>query len=199
MTNFYISDLHIGHENILRFENRPFADINEMNNKIIENWNSRVCNSDTVYILGDFIWAKETEWPAIVGSLAGNKVLIRGNHDPKQFSAATKRMFQEITDLKENKDSGKHVVMCHYPIPFFRADFAPTAFMLYGHVHQTIEYEYIAKLRREIKSNAAGHSTPNGNFINVGCMMPYMNYTPRTLDEIIEGDARYHEENPDAL
>ena len=61
MTNFYISDLHIGHENILRFENRPFADINEMNNKIIENWNSRVCNGDTVYILGDFIWAKEAQ------------------------------------------------------------------------------------------------------------------------------------------
>ena len=30
--NYYISDLHIGHENILRFDNRPFADVNEMNN-----------------------------------------------------------------------------------------------------------------------------------------------------------------------
>ena len=126
-------------------------------------------------------------------------MLIRGNHDPKQFSAATKRMFQEITDLKEIKDSGKHVVMCHYPIPFFRASFASTAFMLYGHVHQTIEYEYVLKLRREVKANSTGYGTPNGNFINVGCMMPYMDYTPRTLDEIIEGDARYHEENPDAL
>ena len=199
MANFYISDLHIGHENILRFDNRPFADVNEMNNKLIENWNARVRSDDTVYILGDFIWAKESEWPSIVGSLAGNKVLIRGNHDPKQFSAATKRMFQEITDLKEIKDSGKHVVMCHYPIPFFRASFASTAFMLYGHVQQTIEYEYIAKLRREVKANSTGYGTPNGNFINVGCMMPYMDYTPRTLDEIIEGDARYHEENPDAL
>ena len=122
--NYYISDLHIGHENILRFDNRPFADVNEMNNKLIENWNARVRSDDTVYILGDFIWAKESEWPSIVGSLCGNKVLIRGNHDPKQFSAATKRMFQEITDLKEIKDSGKHVVMCHYPIPFFRASFA---------------------------------------------------------------------------
>ena len=157
MANFYISDLHIGHENILRFDNRPFADVNEMNNKLIENWNARVRSDDTVYILGDFIWAKESEWPSIVGSLAGNKVLIRGNHDPKQFSAATRRMFQEI------------------------------------------EYEYIAKLRREVKANATGYGTPNGNFINVGCMMPYMDYTPRTLDEIIEGDARYHEENPDAL
>ena len=164
--NYYISDLHIGHENILRFDNRPFADVNEMNNKLIENWNARVRSDDTVYILGDFIWAKESEWPSIVGSLGGNKVLIRGNHDPKQFSAATKRMFQEITDLKEIKDSGKHVVMCHYPIPFFRASFASTAFMLYGHVHQTIEYEYIAKLRREVKANSTGYGTPNGNFIN---------------------------------
>ena len=116
---------------------------------------------------------------------------VRGNHDPKQFSAATKRMFQEITDLKEIKDSGKHVVMCHYPIPFFRASFASTAFMLYGHVHQTIEYEYIAKLRREVKANSTGYGTPNGNFINVGCMMPYMDYTPRTLDEIIPSSARW--------
>ena len=83
-------------------------------------------------------------------------------------------MFQEITNLKEIKDSGKHVVMCHYPIPFFRASFASTAFMLYGHVHQTIEYEYIAKLRREVKANSTGYGTPNGNFINVGCMMPYI-------------------------
>lgn len=79
MANFYISDLHIGHENILRFDNRPFADVNEMNNKLIENWNARVHSNDTVYILGDFIWAKESAWPSIVGSLAGNKVLIRGN------------------------------------------------------------------------------------------------------------------------
>ena len=118
--NYYISDLHIGHENVLRFDNRLFADVNEMNNKLIENWNARVRSDDTVYILGDFIWAKESEWPSIVGLLGGNKVLIRGNHDPKQFSAATKRMFQEITNLKEIKDSGKHVVMCHYPIPLQR-------------------------------------------------------------------------------
>lgn len=55
------------------------------------------------------------------------------------------------------------------------------------------------KSRCEIKTNAVDYDTPRGNFINVGCMMPYMDYTPRALDEIIEGDARYHEENPDAL
>lgn len=55
------------------------------------------------------------------------------------------------------------------------------------------------KPRREIKANAADYGTPRGNFINIGCMMPYMDYTPRTLDAIIEGDAKYHEENSDAL
>ena len=76
-------------------------------------------------------------------------------------------------------------------MPFFRAGFAPTAYMLYGHVHQTLEYEYLLNPRKTIKANASGYGTPNGNFINVGCMMPYMDYTPRTLDEIISGDEEY--------
>lgn len=60
MANYYISDLHIGHENILRFDNRPFADLNEMHNAIVTRWNSVVTGNDTVYILGDFIWDKQS-------------------------------------------------------------------------------------------------------------------------------------------
>ena len=191
--NFYISDLHIGHANAIRFDERPFADIDEMNRTIIDNWNSRVRADDTVYILGDFIWAKENEWVNYLEQLVGNKVLIRGNHDPRQFSSSTKRLFQDITNLREIKDNKRHVVMCHYPIPFFRAGFAPSSFMLYGHVHQTREYEYLKEMRKVIKANSTGYGTPNGNFINVGAMMPYMNYTPRTLDEIIVGDEGYRQ------
>lgn len=192
--NYYISDLHIGHANAIKYDNRPFADINEMNNAIINNWNSRVKTTDTVYILGDFIWAKEENWPYFVEPLAGNKVLIRGNHDPQQFTPAVRRMFGEITNLKEITDSERHVVMCHYPIPFFRAGFANSnSYMLYGHVHKTIEYEYIKSLRKQVLANASEHGTPSGNFINVGAMMPYMNYTPRTLEEIIAGDELYRQ------
>ena len=191
--NYYISDLHIGHANVIRFDRRPFANTNEMHRAIVDNWNSRVKTDDTVYILGDFIWAKENEWIYYVEPLAGMKVLIRGNHDPREFSAATKRLFQDITNLKEIKDNSRHVVMCHYPIPFFRAGFAPTSFMLYGHVHQTKEYEYIKELRKTVMANSTGYGTPSGNFINVGAMMPYMNYTPRTLDEIIAGDEAYRQ------
>lgn len=194
--NYYISDLHIGHANAIKFDKRPFADLNEMHRAIIENWNSCVKTDDTVYILGDFIWYKEKDWPFYVEPLAGNKVLIRGNHDPRQFSSATKRLFQDITNLKEIKDGNRNVVMCHYPIPFFRAGFSPSSVMLYGHVHQTREYEYLKEMRKVIKWNANGYGTPSGNFINVGAMMPYMNYTPRTLDEIIAGDEAYRQTAP---
>ena len=62
MNIFYISDLHINHDNVIRFDNRPFKNIQDMWIAIRDNWNSKVCPSDTVYILGDFIWSKEPTW-----------------------------------------------------------------------------------------------------------------------------------------
>lgn len=185
MQNFYISDLHIGHANVIRFDNRPFADLDDMYNKLVENWNSAVKKNDTVYILGDFIWAKEKDWPSILEELKGNKVLIRGNHDPREFSEQTKRYFQDIKDYKEIIDRDRHVILCHYPIPFHKRGYDGNTWMLYGHVHTTKEYEYLKQLRAQMINNWKGSGDSHGNFINVGCMMPWMDYTPRTLDEII--------------
>ena len=191
MSNLYIADLHLEHTNVIRFDGRPFDNVSEMDEKLINNWNGVVTNNDTVYILGDLLWLKESEWPAWISRLKGRKVLIRGNHDPKDFSAATKKLFQEITDYKEITDGDRKVILCHYPIPFHKSDYSDRTWMLYGHVHVTWEYEYLKKIREEIKQNAGEAGRPVGNFINVGCMMPYMDYTPKTLDDIIAGDERY--------
>lgn len=199
MANYYIADLHLGHANVIRFDNRPFADLNEMHNTILDNWNKTVTGNDTVYILGDMIWAKESEWPFWLGPLAGKKVLITGNHDPKQFSAATKKFFQDIKDYKDIADNGRRVLLCHYAMPFHMAAYSDNCYMLYGHVHNTREYTFLEKFRKEIKESCTEQGYAKGNFINVGCMMPWMDYTPRTLDEIIEREARWHEENPDAF
>ncbi len=53
---YYTSDLDFGHRNVLKFDSRPFADIDEMDRVLIENWNNRVRSDDTVYILGDFCY-----------------------------------------------------------------------------------------------------------------------------------------------
>ena len=51
---YYISDLHFDHTNVIKFDNRPFKDVEEMNNALIHNWNSVVKKNDIVYVLGDF-------------------------------------------------------------------------------------------------------------------------------------------------
>ncbi len=104
--NFYISDLHIGHENVIKFDNRPFANADEMNDTIFSNWNSRVTRDDTVYILGDFIWHKESKWYDIVSGLTGNKVLVRGNHDPT-YSSNVKKSVSGYNEYKGNCGRGQ--------------------------------------------------------------------------------------------
>lgn len=53
--NYYIADLHLGHANVIGYDNRPFADVSEMDEALIRNWNNTVTAMDTVYVLGDFI------------------------------------------------------------------------------------------------------------------------------------------------
>lgn len=57
--NFYIGDPHLGHKAIIRLCNRPFADVDEMDETIISNWNSRMTNGDTVFILGDMMYRNQ--------------------------------------------------------------------------------------------------------------------------------------------
>ena len=85
--NYYIADLHLGHANAIGFDGRPFADVAEMNEALIHRWNSTVSRADTVYVLGDFIWEKESLWPAWLERLTGNKVLIRGSSVRRQSAS----------------------------------------------------------------------------------------------------------------
>lgn len=78
---WFIGDTHFGHTNILKYEEnaRPFKTVEEMNEKLIANWNSVVGHSDVVWHLGDFCFGRHNI--AIAGRLNGKKRLVMGNHD----------------------------------------------------------------------------------------------------------------------
>ena len=71
---YYIADMHFGHTNVLRFDNRPFPDTAQMDDTLIQNWNGRVTSDDTVYVLGDAFWKNEENSIRIMERLRGHKM-----------------------------------------------------------------------------------------------------------------------------
>lgn len=82
---FFTSDTHFYHGNIIRFCNRPFKDMEMMNETIISNWNNTVGQDDIVFHLGDFCLGGSAEWTKILDRLNGKIYLIMGNHDLKNI------------------------------------------------------------------------------------------------------------------
>lgn len=80
-TIWFTADHHFGHANILRYCKRPFADVEEMNEALIANWNRVVAKGDTVYHLGDLFLLPPVEATKRMARLNGSICLIRGNHD----------------------------------------------------------------------------------------------------------------------
>lgn len=181
--NYFISDLHVGHTNVLSFDNRPFKSIEEHDEVLIENWNSVVGMDDDVYLLGDISWHNATKTIEIFNRLNGRIYLIRGNHDNRLLkNRELQSRFCEITDYKElDIGGGKGIVLCHYPIPCFKNHYYGW-YMLYGHVHASFEDNMMQQVKYQME---ALYDKPC-NMFNVGCMKSYMNYTPRTLEEIIQ-------------
>lgn len=182
MSIFYIADWHYGHENILSFDNRPFKTVEEMNEELVKRWNERVTNQDTVYVLGDMFWCNMNIAVEVLDFLNGQKFLLKGNHD-RCNHGQFRRKFTKIEKLDTINDNGRQVVLSHYPIPCFENHFYGW-YHLYGHVHNSFEARMMEH-DKYLMENLYGHSC---NMYNVGAMMPWMDYTPRTLDEIIRGN-----------
>ena len=180
---FYTSDLHLGHKNVIDFDNRPFNSVEEMDETLINNWNNTVSHKDTVYIIGDFCLGKEEQIISYLKRLKGKKILIKGNHD--RITSSVAKYYVNICDYKEMKFDGKRVILCHYPIPFYRSDYSNTTFMLYGHVHNTFEEQQLIKLRKDLKlADNRGRSSNKCNFYNA--WLGYYDYKPVTLEQVLD-------------
>ena len=182
---YFISDLHFGHKNVMKYDNRDFKSIEEHDQFLIKSWNEVVTPVDDVWILGDISWYNSTKTIEIFNQLNGAKCLCVGNHDKKLLrNQAVRSLFGEIVDYKEiYLDNGLGIVLCHYPIPCYNNHFRGW-YHLYGHVHNSFEWNMMKQIQYEMRDLYM----KDCNMYNVGCMIDYMNYTPRTLDEIVKAN-----------
>jgi calcineurin-like phosphoesterase family protein len=160
---YFSSDHHFWHTNIIRFCNRPYASIEEMNEMLILNWNNTVKPDDIVYYLGDFSLATRPV-ETVTPRLNGKKFLVPGNHDwahsyhkkGKKDLAKWKAFYEsngwevldEQTHIYALSDThGIHKLnLCHFPKVFefyddkyenWRPEPPEDEILLCGHVHQS--------------------------------------------------------------
>jgi calcineurin-like phosphoesterase family protein len=157
---YFISDTHFGHERIIQLCDRPFKNKDEMDQVMIQNWNSIINVDDEVYHLGDFMFYKKDT--GIFNQLKGKKFLIKGNHDHSQTYTLPWEGVKEYAELIVND---KKLVLFHYPIFSWNAKFHGS-YHFHGHTHNIPEEQLKEKNRFNIS-------------------VEYMKYRPKTFEQIV--------------
>jgi calcineurin-like phosphoesterase family protein len=149
---FFTADPHYFHHNIIKFCNRPFKNVEEMNSTLIKNWNSVVPKDGVTFLLGDVGFGSASDLRKIIDQLNGKIFLINGNHDNpakndlcikrfEQFNVANDERWKDYFELKvEDKDAPRGVqtiVLFHYPILEWNGKFHGY-WHTHGHSHNNI-------------------------------------------------------------
>ena len=160
---YFISDTHLGHFNIIKYCKRPFKDLQEMEETIVKNWNSKVLSEDTVFFIGDFCMKKSTEAPEgknfeyYRNQLKGNIIFFKGNHDNNN---GTKSIIESMVI----KHGGYRIYMTHDP-EFAKKEYE---YNFCGHVHDKWKFK---KLH---------------NSIIVNLSVEQWDYTPVNINDIMK-------------
>lgn len=152
---YFTSDLHFYHENIIRICDRPFGSVEEMNEALIDNWNSTVMENDEVYILGDVTLKGAEDAMTVLRRLNGRKYLVRGNHDLYTFKQGfDKSIFEWSRDYYLLNFRKMRFVLFHYPIDDWNFMYYG-AYHLHGHQHNKPEYN-LGNLAKGIRKYDVG-------------------------------------------
>lgn len=130
---YFTSDTHYGHKNIITYCARPFRDVEDMTEQMVNNWNAIVQPDDLVYHLGDFsmgLQANAAE--AVRQRLRGQIILVRGNHD----RSACLRGFSTVMPHGKLRLAGRNLYLRHIPVEYGEPLPPGTDVHLCGHVHE---------------------------------------------------------------
>ena len=159
---YLISDLHLDHKNIMRYCDRPFSSVEEMNRTIIDNWNEVVGEDDFVYLVGDLAFGRRrSKMRYWLKKLNGNVILILGNHD-KGYLDSIVHADKCVLFYK-----GKKFLLIHDPKMVNSGD----DWVIHGHEHNNKPEKY---------------PFMNGKNRTINVSVELINYTPISLDFLVE-------------
>ena len=184
MTVFFTGCTHFDHDNIIRLAGRPFGNVQEMNEALVERWNAKVRPNDYVYHLGDVAWSDVNPW---FDHLNGRKILILGNHDPKDLRVrpdlASVHVYHEISI------ASTRVVLFHYPIDDWNLRWRGSIH-LHCHTHskqfRNPNIPYVEQSGLQLPDRFPPDI--NCNRFNVG--VDACDFAPISIDEIIDEATR---------
>ena len=139
---FFTSDHHFGHKNIIKFSNRPFTSVEEMDETMIQRWNEKISPEDEVYHLGDVAFRTHGSIKKILDRLNGKIHLIKGNHEKQaltyKFRFESIQDYLELSVEDESLRNGKQmIVLFHYAIKQWNKKHHGS-YHLYGHSHGSL-------------------------------------------------------------
>ena len=177
MTIWLSSDLHLDHTNIIKFCNRPFSNVKEMNEALREAHNSYVKPSDHWYNMGDVTLRRggrvDREW--FVNELKkwnGHKRLIMGNHDHLPLKTYAE-VFEKIVGTGRWLDN---LWLSHFPI--HPASMSSADACIHGHVHNNQPSSFPPVVKIDKKTQRVSYLP----YINVS--IEAINYRPVSLEEV---------------
>jgi calcineurin-like phosphoesterase family protein len=139
---WFTSDFHLGHFNIIRYCNRPFANTQEMDDVITDRVNACVKPNDVLYFIGDFCLGRAEQVTAYRKRLACKTIhFIEGNHD--KTTRQRQSLFASWSSLSGVNVSQQKIVLCHYAMRVW-PHHAQGAWQLYGHSHGNLPDEPLA-------------------------------------------------------
>jgi len=126
---FFTADFHFDHKNIMRYCNRPFGSVEEMNEKLIENVNEKVRQIDHLVIAGDVTLnhKSETVYKKWLNRLNGDKIIVKGNHDYWIPKSSAKHIYHVTIE-------NQFIAVSHYPMRSWNRSFHGS-WNLHGHTH----------------------------------------------------------------
>lgn len=141
MAEFFTSDTHFFHERIIKYCNRPFRTVTEMNERIREDWFRKVKPEDKVYHLGDVGFAPIDQLGGFLNTLPGKKYLVPGNHDNPQNLSKYFKLLPQCYELRVPDPEFRHgvrpIILCHYALRVWNKSHHGS-WHLYGHSHGTL-------------------------------------------------------------